>query len=179
MTHFGGEWRRLRLAAKMPRRCAREGPASASASSYFREKIERLRRFALKMRTAPCRRRSPKTAKGRCGSTDPIPRPFPWPWRERSRVGSALRDARAIGRIGLGAVGDVPLLDCAGAAHRPRRVLEQHLLLLRSSSGTGCPAAEVVVVDAMVPMRGGALDRAAAARRNPAGCPTAPRCSGL
>src|SRR6266404_6000268 len=43
-----------------------------------------------------------------------------------------LRDAGAICGIGLGAIGDVPLLDVQpGVTHRPRRVLEQLLLLLR------------------------------------------------
>src|SRR6202790_5214769 len=66
-----------------------------------------------------------------------------------------LRDASAVGRIRLGAVGDVPLLDVQlGVAHRPRRVLEQQLLLCwRHFSEQGAGLFPVVIVDAVVPVR--------------------------
>src|ERR1700736_1528072 len=72
-----------------------------------------------------------------------------------------LRDASSVGRIRLGAVGDVPLLDVQlGVAHRPRRVLEQQLLLYwRHFSEQVAGLFPMVVVDAVVPVRRFALDR--------------------
>src|SRR6202011_4904181 len=56
-------------------------------------------------------------------------------WLRSLRSASALDaegpcDSGSIGRVGLGTIGDVPLLDVqASIAHCSRRVLEQHLLL--------------------------------------------------
>src|ERR1700676_2905301 len=70
------------------------------------------------------------------------------------------RDALAIGRVGFGAIGDVPLLDVpCGAADLPRGVVEQRLPLL------GVHHAEqvagllvVVVIDPVVAVIAGAVD---------------------
>src|SRR5882757_9309281 len=72
-----------------------------------------------------------------------------------------LRDAGAVGRIRLGAIGNVPLLDVQpGVAHRPRRVLEQHLLLRRRHlPEQAAGLLPIVIVDTVVPMRRIALDR--------------------
>src|ERR1700730_7318091 len=71
-----------------------------------------------------------------------------------------LRDARAVGGIGLGAVADMPLLNVLrSAADLASRIVEQRLLL------DGAHLAEeiarllvVIVVDTMVPMRGRTFD---------------------
>src|SRR3984893_13795641 len=87
-------------------------------------------------------------------------------WLRSLRSASALdaegpSDSGSIGRVGLGTIGDVPLLDMqARVAHRAGRVLEQGLLL------GGCHQAEkiarllpVVIIDPMVPVRAVAVHR--------------------
>src|SRR5882757_4209344 len=72
-----------------------------------------------------------------------------------------LRDACAVGRIRLGAIGDMTLLDVQpGVAHRPRGVLEQQLLLLRRHFAKEVAGLlPMIIVNAVVPVRGIALDR--------------------
>src|SRR5258705_4673627 len=66
-----------------------------------------------------------------------------------------LRDAGAVGRIRLGAIGNVPLLHVQPrVAHRMGRVLEQQLLLgRRHFSEQVAGLLPMIVVDAVVPMR--------------------------
>src|SRR3954453_9140620 len=66
-----------------------------------------------------------------------------------------LNDAGAVGRIRLGAIANVPLLDVQlGVAHRPRRVLEQQLLLLRGHVPEKVAGLlPMVVFDTVVPVR--------------------------
>src|SRR6202521_3787658 len=82
--------------------------------------------------------------------------------RLRSEINAQrLRDASAVGRIRARAIVDVPLLYVQlGVAHRPRRVLEQQLLLCRRHfSEQVAGLLPMVIVDAVVPMRRIALDR--------------------
>src|SRR4030088_153215 len=71
-----------------------------------------------------------------------------------------LRDAGAVGRIGLGAVGDMPLLNVLGrAADLAGRIVEQGLLLSRAHLAEEIARLLVViVVDTMVPMRRRTVD---------------------
>src|ERR1700676_2102510 len=72
-----------------------------------------------------------------------------------------LRDASAVGRIRARAIVDGLRLDVGlGVAHRPRRVLEQQLLLCRRHfSEQIAGLLPMVIVDTVVPMRRIALDR--------------------
>src|SRR6267142_5317257 len=65
-----------------------------------------------------------------------------------------LRYPSTIRRIRARAIVDVPLLDVQlGVAHRPRRVLEQHLLLLaRHLPEQVAGLLPMVIVDAVVPV---------------------------
>src|ERR1700691_5549255 len=72
-----------------------------------------------------------------------------------------LRYPGPVGRIRAGAIVDVPLLDVQPCvAHRPRRVLEQQLLLRRRHlSEQVAGLLPMVILDPMIPMRRVALDR--------------------
>ena len=91
-----------------------------------------------------------------------------------------LRDASAVCRIGLGAVGDVPLLDLCGS-RRPSPApcsRTAAAAVPASFSGTGCRAAPNGHRRRGGPNAPHRPRSAAAARRNRAGCPKAPRCWG-
>jgi hypothetical protein len=92
-------------------------------------------------------------------------------WKASFRSGTEIRpclaqfgesgcDPRAVGGIGLGAIGDMTLLDVfRSAADLASRIVEQRLLL--GSSHLAEEIARlliVVVVDTMVPVRGRAID---------------------
>src|SRR5260370_12209654 len=70
---------------------------------------------------------------------------------DAQRLGNTL----AVGRIRLGAVADIPLLDVQfRVAHGTRRVLEQQLLLRRRHLPEQiAELLPMIVVDAMVPVR--------------------------
>src|SRR5260370_6232935 len=78
-----------------------------------------------------------------------------------NKAGNRLSNPRAVGGIGLGAIGDVPLLNVFGrCADLSRRVVEQRLAL----SGVHRPKESawlliVVLIDPMIPMGGRAVDR--------------------
>src|SRR6185369_12057128 len=71
-----------------------------------------------------------------------------------------LRDAGAVGGIGLGTIGDMTLLDVLrSTADLASRIVEQRLLLGRRHLAEQIARLLVViVVDAMVPVRGRAID---------------------
>src|SRR6266850_8134712 len=72
-----------------------------------------------------------------------------------------LRDASAVGRVGLGAVGDMTLLNVLGrTADLASRIVEQRLTLSWAHLAEEIARLLVViVVDTMVPMRGPTFDR--------------------
>jgi hypothetical protein len=80
--------------------------------------------------------------------------------RLRTDDAQRLGDAGAIGGIGLGAVGDMPLLDMLGGlADLAGRVVEQHLLLLRVHLPEQIARLlPVIVINPVIPMGGGAAD---------------------
>src|SRR5260370_32292523 len=93
-----------------------------------------------------------------------------------NKAGNRLSNPRAVGGIGLGAIGDVPLLNVFGrCADLSRRVVEQRLAL----SGVHRPKESawlliVVLIDPMIPMGGRAVDRQWRLVVLPVGHPFAP-----
>jgi hypothetical protein len=79
---------------------------------------------------------------------------------KRRRPTKRLRDAGAVGGIGLGAIGDMPLLNVLlRAADLASRIVEQRLLLGRAHLAEEIARLLVViVVDTMIPMGGPTFD---------------------
>ena len=97
---------------------------------------------------------------GRSSGSDSL-RDFAIIWRNLlTKAGNRLSNPGAVGGIGLGAIGDVPLLNVFGrCADLSRRVVEQRLALSRvHRPKESAWLLIVVLIDPMIPMGGRAVD---------------------